>query len=125
MLEHGHFSIFKSVIMNQINISGNLTDSIELRHFDKNSVSKFTIAVNNERSDNKETAFIPVEVWNQEHLAKFLDKGSKVLVTGSVKQERWETKNGEKRNRIVVVGRNVEFLDPPRDNKRDSSSGRR
>ena len=125
MLASGRFSILKSVIMNQINISGYLADSIEVRHFDKSSVSKFTIAVNNERGDSKETAFIPVEVWNQEHLAKFLDKGSKALVTGSIKQERWESKNGEKRNRIIVVGRNVEFLDPPRDNKRDSSSGRR
>lgn len=111
--------------MNQINISGNLTDSIEVRHFDKSSVSKFTIAVNSDRGENKETVFIPVEVWNQEHLAKFLDKGSRALVTGSIKQERWETKNGEKRNRMIVVGRNVEFLDPPRENKSNGGSNRR
>lgn len=111
--------------MNQINISGNLTDSIEVRHFDKTSVSKFTIAVNNDRGENKDTAFIPVEVWNQDHLAKFLDKGSRALVSGSVKQERWETKDGEKRNRMVVIGRTVEFLDPPRDNNRNGGSGRK
>ncbi|MCC5834691.1 MAG: single-stranded DNA-binding protein [Opitutales bacterium] len=89
-------------------MTGYLTDDIELRSFDKTNISTFRLAVN----EGKETIFMPVQVWNQEHLRNFLSKGSRALVTGSLKQEQWETKKGEKRSRMVLNARNVEFLDP-------------
>ncbi len=94
--------------MNIAHITGYLTDDIELRSFDKTNISTFRLAVN----EGKETLFMPVQVWNQEHLRKFLSKGSRALVTGSLKQEQWETKKGEKRSRMVLNARSVEFLDP-------------
>jgi len=56
---------------------------------------------------------MPVQAWNQEHLGQFLGKGSKVLVSGALRQESWETKGGDKRSRIVLNAYQVEFLDPP------------
>lgn len=94
--------------MNIAHMTGYLTDDIELRSFDKTNVSRFNLAV----KEGKDTLFMPVQVWNQEHLQKFLSKGSRALVSGTIKQENWETKQGEKRSRMVLNARSVEFLDP-------------
>jgi single-strand DNA-binding protein len=59
--------------------------------------------------------FIPVEAWNMPHLAEYLFKGSKTLISGSLKQDNWETETGDKRSRIVLTAYKVEFLDPAPD----------
>ena len=46
------------------------------------------------------------------HLADLLSKGSKVLVSGSLKQDSWEAESGEKRSRILLTAYKVEFLSP-------------
>ena len=94
--------------MNIAHITGYLVDDIELRAFEKTNVSNFRLAV----KEGKDTLFMPVQAWNQEHLKNFLSKGSRALVTGSLKQEQWETKKGEKRSRVILNARHVEFLDP-------------
>lgn len=98
--------------MNQTVITGNLTADIETRDLKLNGgdqqVSKFTIASN----EGERVVFMPVEAWNMPHLAQYLFKGSKALITGSLKQENWETEAGDKRSRIVLTAYRVEFLDP-------------
>ena len=98
--------------MNQTVITGNLTADIETRDLklqgEDRQVSKFTIASN----EGERVVFMPVEAWNMPHLAEYLFKGSKALVSGSLKQENWETEAGDKRSRIVLTAYRVEFLDP-------------
>lgn len=72
---------------------------------------KFTVACDHA----KRTDFVPVEAWNQAHLPAYLSKGSKVLVSGYLKQNTWQTKTGEKRQRIIINANSVEFLDPKPD----------
>ncbi|MFT5837216.1 MAG: single-strand DNA-binding protein [Candidatus Azotimanducaceae bacterium] len=98
--------------MNQTIITGNLTADIETRDV-KSSVgeqhlSKFTLASN----EGERVVFMPVEAWNMPHLAEYLFKGSKTLISGALKQDSWETEAGEKRSRIVLTAYKVEFLDP-------------
>lgn len=95
--------------MNQTVISGNLTADIEARELGENHLSKFTVACN----QGENTTFLAVQAWNQEHLEKFIGKGSRVLVSGSLRQENWETKAGDKRSRIILNAYQVEFLDAP------------
>lgn len=101
--------------MNQTVITGNLTADIETRDLKLNGgdqqVSKFTIASN----EGERVVFLPVEAWNMPHLAEYLFKGSKALISGSLKQENWETEAGDKRSRIVLTAYKVEFLDPAPD----------
>ncbi|MEN8661944.1 MAG: single-stranded DNA-binding protein [Lentimonas sp.] len=92
--------------MNQTIISGNLTADIETRSVGEQHLSKFTLACN----EGDRVVFLPVESWNMPHLAEYLFKGSKVLVSGSLKQDTWESKDGEARSRILLVGFKVEFL---------------
>jgi single-strand DNA-binding protein len=101
--------------MNQSVLTGNLTADIETREIksrDKRSadqhLSKFTLACN----EGERVVFMPVEAWNMPHLAEHLYKGSKTLISGSLKQENWETEAGDKRSRIVLTAYKVEFLDP-------------
>ncbi|MFU8847355.1 MAG: single-stranded DNA-binding protein [Opitutales bacterium] len=98
--------------MNQTIMTGNLTADIETREVKSKSgeqhLSKFTLACD----DGERTTFIPVDAWNMPHLAQYLHKGSKVLVSGALRQDNWETDAGEKRNRIVLTAYKVEFLDP-------------
>jgi len=95
--------------MNQSILSGHLTADIETLEVGEQHLSKFTIACN----QGDRATFLPVEAWNMEHLKKFIGKGSRVLVSGSLKQDSWETKEGDKRSRIVLGAHQVEFLDPP------------
>lgn len=93
--------------MNIAHITGNLTADIEVVPLRENSLCKFTLACN----QGERTLFLPVEVWNQDHLQSYLKKGSKVLLSGYLKQETWQNKAGENRSRVVLVTHNVEFID--------------
>jgi single-strand DNA-binding protein len=94
--------------MNQTILSGNLTAEIETREVGEQHLSKFTLACN----EGDRVVFLPVESWNMPHLADYLSKGSKVLVSGSLKQDNWEAENGDKRSRILLTAYKVEFLSP-------------
>jgi single-strand DNA-binding protein len=97
--------------MNQTIITGNLTADIETRDVGEQHLSKFTLASN----EGERVVFMPVEAWNMPHLAEYLFKGSKALISGALKQENWETDSGDKRSRIVLTAYKVEFLDPAPD----------
>ncbi|TVP77082.1 MAG: hypothetical protein EA353_11065 [Puniceicoccaceae bacterium] len=99
--------------MNQTVITGNLTADIETRDIQSTAgepqhLSKFTLASN----EGERVVFMPVQAWNMPHLAEYLFKGSKALISGSLKQENWETEAGDKRSRFVLTAYKVEFLDP-------------
>ena len=75
------------------------------------SVCSFTVAVNRRKSDKQEADFFNVSAWRQlgENCAKFLDKGRKVCVVGSVSVRTWEF--GEKHGAsLEVTADDVEFL---------------
>jgi single-strand DNA-binding protein len=94
--------------MNQTILSGHLTADIETRDVGEHHLSKFTLACN----EGERVVFLPVESWNMPHLSEYLSKGSKVLLSGSLKQDQWETEAGEKRSRILLTAYKVEFLTP-------------
>lgn len=117
-----------NVVMNSINILGNLTADITCRDFKDNCKLSFTVAVAVSQSDK--TSFIPVEIWNQRHLTDYLGKGSKVAVEGQLVQDSWETDEGEKKSKLYVRAQSVHFVDvkPPagaKTGKGDTRKGRR
>lgn len=94
--------------MNQTVISGNLTADIETRTVNKAHLCKFTLAHN---MGDKAT-FLPVEAWDMDWLPERVGKGGRLLASGYLKQENWETDKGEKRSRIVLVARHAEIFSP-------------
>jgi single-strand DNA-binding protein len=95
-----------------ITVVGNLTADPELRYTQSGlAVANFTIAstprsfdrASNEWKDG-EALFLRASVWREfaEHVAGSLTKGSRVIVSGRLKQRSYETKEGEKRTSIEL-----------------------
>ena len=103
--------------MNKITIIGNLTNAPELRTTTSGvNVCTFTVAVNRKKTannDNPGADFFRVTAWRGlgENCAKFLDKGRKVAVVGSVSLHTYES-NGKQGASLEVLAEDVEFLSP-------------
>lgn len=102
--------------MNKVIILGNLTKDPELNTTNNGiSVCRFTLAVSRRFSNSegeREADFIPVIVWRgqAENCAKYLKKGSKACVTGSLQVRSYEAQDGSKRYSTEVVAEEVEFV---------------
>lgn len=100
--------------VNQVFLLGRLTKDVELRSTTTGkSVASFSLAVD---KGSEDTNFFDVTAWEKlaDLLDKYVGKGSKVLVQGSLEQQTWE-KDGNKRSKVIVVARDVTFLDSPQD----------
>lgn len=70
-------------------------------------VARFTLACNEYRKVNDEkityTSFFDCEAWDSgaKTLADCVKKGDLLVVTGRVRQNKWETEEGHKRSRII------------------------
>lgn len=105
--------------MNKIFLIGNLTRDPELRSTQSGiPVCTFTVAVNRRQkgaeAGQQEADFFRVTTWRQmaENCNRFLAKGRKVGVTGTLTLESYQDKNGLPRNSLEVMADEVEFLTP-------------
>ena len=98
--------------MNKVFLIGNLTRDPELSKTNSDiPVCKFTLAVSR-RFSSTETDFLPVIVWRgqAENCGKFLKKGSKAAVAGSVQTRSYDANDGSKRYITEIVADEVQFL---------------
>lgn len=103
--------------MNHVYLIGNLTKDPEIRTTNAGiKVCNFTIAINRRMKNNGEqqTDFLNIVAWRQlaELCEKYLGKGKKVAVVGSIQVRNYEDKNGVKRTAWDIVADEVEFLSP-------------
>jgi len=95
--------------INQVSISGNLTDNPDLHTFPSgNHVTNLRIANNTRRKNNKGEwedvpGFYDVRVWGGfgKWISENLAKGDKVVVSGRLSWREWET-DGTKRSRVSI-----------------------
>ena len=102
-----------------ITVIGNLTSDPELRFTPSGAaVANFTVASTPRTFDRQsqewkdgEALFLRCNVWRQaaENVAESLTRGSRVIVSGRLKQRSFETKEGEKR---TVVELEVDEIGP-------------
>lgn len=105
--------------MNKLFIIGNLTRDPELRSTrDGIAVCSFTVAVNRRQKSAEagkpDADFFRVTAWRAlgESCGKYLQKGRKVGVTGSVSVNTYTAQDGSFRASMEVVADDVEFLSP-------------
>lgn len=103
--------------MNQITVIGNLVRDPEVRTIPSGtSVCNFTVAVNRRRvvPGQPEADFFRVSAWGQtgENCAKFLVKGNKVAVTGSISANAYMGSDGQPKASLEISTVDVEFLTP-------------
>ena len=71
----------------------------------------------------EKTLWLDVTVWGKqaENANKFLEKGSRVAITGRLDQDDWVGDDGKRRTTLKVIASTVTFLDTKKGS--DSSSG--
>jgi single-strand DNA-binding protein len=110
--------------VDKVIIRGNLTKDIQLKYTNANkAVGEFTVAVNKGYGDKKKTIFIDCVVWEKkaEIMSQYTSKGSSVLIEGEHEQQKWEDKNGNKRSKLLISVREVEFLNTTRKENREAN----
>jgi single-strand DNA-binding protein len=111
---------------NTIHVTGRVGSNPEPRYFDDGKVvvnislackRKYHTAERkhlNLRSGEEETDWYGLEIWGQtaEFVSKFVDKGARVGVVGSLQIDEWNDKStGELRSRPKVVVRDFDILE--------------
>ncbi|MFF2923099.1 single-stranded DNA-binding protein [Streptomyces celluloflavus] len=106
-----------------ITITGNLTGDPELKFTAGGAaLAKFTVA-STPRTFDRETnqwkdgtaAFFRCAAWRQlaEHVAESLGKGTRVVLSGRIRQHNWQTPEGETRSMLAVevddIGPSLQF----------------
>ncbi len=104
--------------INRVFVTGNLTRDAELMATQGGTqVLRFSVAVN-DRRQNQQTGqwedypnFVDCVLFGTraEAIARYLTKGTKVAVDGSLRYSSWE-RDGQRRSKLEVAVRDVEFM---------------
>jgi single-strand DNA-binding protein len=99
--------------MNSVSLTGNLATDVDVREFgDEKKLATFLLAVDRSSRDD-DADFFRVAAWDHQAqlCADYLEKGRKIGVEGRLRYHQWED-GDEKRSRVEVVARRIEFLGP-------------
>lgn len=111
--------------LNSVCLFGRLTANAELKQFENGgNIISFSIAVNT--SYKKEGEWIDYPNFfnvkysgkNLANLNQYLTKGQAVVISGHLKQDRWE-KDGKKNSAVIIEAEQVQLVG----NKKDSGGG--
>ncbi len=79
------------------------------------SVCNFSLAINHYSKNDEppRVSFIEVETWEKtaEICSKNITKGKRIIVMGSLRQDRWEDGNGKMQSRLKIIGNEIRFLE--------------
>lgn len=104
--------------MNKAILIGRTTKEVELTQTASGvSVAKFNLAVQRKFKNGDgeyETDFLNIVVWRNtaEFCKKYVKKGDRIGVVGSIQVRSYETQNGEKRYVTEIVADEIELLSP-------------
>lgn len=102
--------------MNKVYLIGNLTRDPEHSTTTNGiSVCRFSLAVSRRYANQdgeRQTDFINCVAWRglADNISKYLKKGSKACVVGSLQTRSYEAQDGTKRNVTEVIAEDCEFL---------------
>lgn len=103
--------------MNRIIISGNVVKDPEVRVTQSGkSQTRFAVAVRrpyrNTKTGENETDFFNCTDWggNATYIGKYIRKGNKVIVEGSLHITQYTDRNGEKRTSVDITVASIENL---------------
>ena len=110
---------------------GRLTRDPELRYTPGGTgTCRFSIAINRtyrnqEGTDIEDVLFLNVTTWGKqaENVAQFLKKGRRVAVTGELRSNDWQDKEGNKRTSFEVNAKSVQFLDSVKKEEEEETPG--
>lgn len=115
--------------INKVILIGNLGDDVKMHRFDnQNVLGRFPLATSesytkkdtNERITNTEWHTIVVRNRIAEICEKYIKKGDKVYIEGSLRNRKWDD-NGVTRYATEIYAESVEFLTPKNKNATSST----
>ena len=115
--------------MNKVYLIGNLTRDPELTTTTSGiSVCRMSIAVGRRFSNaegSRETDFFNITAWRgtADNCARFLKKGNKVAVSGSIQTRNYEKADGTKGFSVDIIADEVEFLSSKNDGTNEGNEG--
>lgn len=104
--------------MNTVVLIGNLTsDPVAKQTKSGTAMTTMRLAVNTGWGDNKQTAFLHIVTFGKraETCAKYLAKGRKVCVRGSISTSEYTNDEGRKVYTTDIIADEVEFLSKAED----------
>lgn len=113
--------------MNKVIEIGNLTRDPEYSTTPNGtSVCKMSIAVNRNFTNangERETDYFNVVAWRSlaDNCAKYLSKGKKIAVVGSLQTRSYEDRDGNKKYVTEIMADEIEFLTPIGENSQQQS----
>ena len=110
--------------MNKVFLIGNLTRDPELSTTGSGvKFCRFTLAVSRSYSKDgkRETDFLPVVVWRAQadNCARYLKKGSKAAISGTIQTRSYDTPDGSRRYVTEIAADEVQFLSTKNDDGKD------
>ena len=122
------------MVINQVNVSGHTTKEVDL-HFtpDGTPVANISLGVNevfnggDEKKRKEITTFVDCQIWGgaAESMAKAVEKGTQLLVTGSLRQGHWKDKEtGKDRTKMFVKVDSWQFVQNKRAPEQEKGLGR-
>lgn len=110
--------------MNDVTLIGRIANDLELKEVNNKKMLNINIAINRQGSDK--TDFIPCVCFDKtaENVVKYQKKGNLVALKGSIRQNEYTDKEGNKRYSFNMLVSRVKFLEPIKDetNKQATST---
>lgn len=117
--------------MNKLVLVGNLTKDPEVGETSGGiAYAKCAIAVTRNYTNQdgeRETDFFDFTLWREraELAEKYLHKGSKVGIVGSIQNRSWEDEEGNKRKMTEIKVDEIEFLSPKKTEDEEEKSNKK
>lgn len=104
-------------------LTGRITKDLELKQAGQTQVTNFSLAVDNPFKKD-DTSFFDIVAFGKtaELLNNYCGKGSKILIEGNLKQDRFQDKEGNNRSVVRVIANRIEFLDSKGSNQQNNQS---
>lgn len=111
---------------NSFNLIGRITHDLELRTVGESTLLNFSLARNRtykNKDGEYETDFFNCIAWGNtaEFIGKYFEKGQRIAVSGELRMNTYEDKDGNKRSRVDLLVNSVEFADRKSDSNSNSS----
>lgn len=100
--------------INQCNFIGRLGKAVETRYMqDGSAVASFSIAVGWKSKDKEGAEWINITAFGKlaEICSQYLSKGSKVYISGRLKNEKYINKEGIETYSTKIIAENMQMLD--------------
>lgn len=103
---------------NQVILMGNLTRDPSSKHLSNTTICEFGVAINRkwktaQGEDREEVCFVDCTAFGKqaEVIEKYFQKGKPIFLTGRLKYDTWESKDGGgKRSKLSVVVESFQFV---------------